>query len=128
MINEIIPTEDQEGKALVDWWSMACGKYRACPDDLAHIPNGGDRHAVVGAKMKAQGTRRGMPDYLLTISSARHPVLWIELKRRKGGRLSDHQKIQIARLRARGHAVCVCHGWESAKEAIEQHLRQKEVA
>lgn len=49
--------------------------------------------------------RKGMPDRLLIRPRGR--VTWVETKRPKGGRLSEMQKYQHGKLRARGHDVRV---------------------
>ena len=49
--------------------------------------------------------KKGMPDRLLILPRGR--VVWVEVKRPKGGRLSPMQKYQHAKLRSLGHEVYV---------------------
>lgn len=49
--------------------------------------------------------KKGMPDRLLLLPGGH--VVWVELKRPKGGRLSPMQKYQHEKLKARGHTVYV---------------------
>nr|WP_294508356.1 hypothetical protein [uncultured Bilophila sp.] len=78
------PTESQEQKALFDWWRAYA---RNTPLVMLHIPNGGARNAITGSRMKAEGVTAGVPDILLAVPRQGCHGLWIELKRRKGGRV-----------------------------------------
>jgi len=86
------------------------------------IPNGGDRHPAVGAKLKAEGVRTGVPDLFLPIPRGPYHGLFIEMKRRKGGKLSSNQAEEINMLKASGYAVYVPEGWEEAVEVTKDYL------
>lgn len=46
---------------------VACASYlRLNRIRFFHCPNGGNRDAVTGAKLKAQGVQRGVPDLIIT--------------------------------------------------------------
>ena len=64
-----------------------------------------------------------MPDICLPV--ARYPWhgLYIELKRRKGGRLSDEQTKWLARLEEQGYRAVRCDGWEAAAIEITRYLK-----
>jgi hypothetical protein len=47
-------------------------------------------------------------------------ALWIEMKRRKGGRLSEEQTDWIAYLQCHGYNCIVAHGAEDAIEQLER--------
>jgi hypothetical protein len=64
---------------------------------------------------KSKGAISGMPDLQVVLEDQK--VIWIEMKRTKGGRLSDNQKLVHAHLRRLGHVVIVGIG---AKSAVEQ--------
>jgi len=55
---------------------------------LFHVPNGGYRNALEGAKLKAMGVISGVPDLCLCWGGKSH---WIELKAGDAGRLSTAQ-------------------------------------
>lgn len=76
---------------------------RALPADAAwfHPPNGGHRHPVVAAKLKAQGVKPGVPDVVIIW---RGRAIFIELKAHKGS-LSDAQKAMQTRLVLSGGVV-----------------------
>jgi len=49
--------------------------------ELAHaIPNGGDRHVLVGAKLKKEGARKGVPDVYIPVPRGGFCGLAIEFK------------------------------------------------
>ena len=112
------PTEADEAKSLVRWASFAQpGRI------LVHIPNEGRRSARTGAHLKAQGMIPGFPDFLFLVPSGRFHGLAIELKRRKGGKVSEEQIELIRKLEKAGYAATVAHGWEEAARAIESYMK-----
>lgn len=113
--------ESAEQKKIVQWWHFACRRYRLPEALLFAIPNGGQRSAITGARLKAEGVRAGIPDMFLAHPSGVFHGLFLELKV-KGGRLSDSQKANIEELRKQGFAVFVPFGFEEAKTAIEKYL------
>ena len=115
----VCPTESQEQKALFGWWRAYA---RNTPLDMLHIPNGGARNAITGARLKAEGVVAGVPDIFLAASRQGFHGLYIELKRRQGGRVSEAQERVIARLREAGYRVEVCKGWWEARAVIENYL------
>lgn len=116
-----VPTEAQEQEALFRWAAYSRGKYPEL-DMLFHIPNGGSRNLIEAAHLKAQGVKPGVPDICLPVPSGRYTALYIELKRRKNGRVSDAQRGWIAALNRVGCRAVVCNGWDEARDAIEQYL------
>ena len=48
--------------------------------------------------------------------------LYIEMKRRKGGRVSIEQKKMILALRNQDYCVEVCQGWEEARDIITAYM------
>ncbi len=78
------------------------------------IPNGGHRGASQGANLKAEGVSPGVPDLFVP-----EWLLWVELKREKGGVVSPVQRDWIAYLESIGHKVIVGRGFEDAKRQIE---------
>ena len=116
------PLEAQEQRALFEWARLQSGKY----PELAlmyHIPNGGRRNAKEAAMLKAEGVKPGVPDICLPVSRSIYHGLYIELKRKRGGKTSDAQKEWINGLKAQGYAALVCRGWEDAKDSIIEYLK-----
>ena len=103
-------SEDQEQMLFVQWFRRQYPTIR-----IFSIPNGGARHPAVAAKLKATGTSAGIPDLFIPAWST-----WVEMKRAKGGRLSELQKDWIAYLESIGHKVLVGHGFEDAMAKVQQ--------
>ena len=76
--------EHNEQVALIGW--ARCQRFNGTPiaDDLHAIPNGGQRHPAVAAKLKAEGVTPGIPDLMLTIPVAPYHGMFIEMKSRGG--------------------------------------------
>lgn len=113
-------SEHSEQVTLVKW-----AKLRANQDQrlkmLFSIPNGGDRDVRVGAKLKAEGVRRGVPDLCLPVPCGVYHGLWIELKTATG-RVTDYQRWWHDQLAGYGYMVEVCRSCADAIRAIEEYL------
>lgn len=118
-----MPTEHSEQKCLMDWWNFQA-PANLLPLLFA-IPNGGRRDAITGARMKAEGVRPGIPDLFLAVPAHGLHGLWIEMKRKQGGKLSEAQKDMQARLAAQGYAVTTCYGMNQAIAVICRYLGMK---
>lgn len=119
------PMEETEQEVLFRWAALnAC----AIPELylLHHIPNGGARSARTGARLKAQGVKPGVPDICLPVARGDKHGLYIELKRRSGGRVSPAQCWWIDELKKQGFAAFVCCGWEEARTTIIDYLRKED--
>lgn len=103
------------------WATLAAGTYPELRL-MYHIPNEGKRSVVRGAQMKAEGLRKGVPDICLPVSRHGFHALYIELKRRKGGRLTEEQRGWIDALNRVGNRAVVCYGWDEARTEIEFYL------
>ena len=118
-----VPSEADEQKALFEWAGWARGKFPELAL-LYHCPNGGTRNPVEARHLKEQGVKPGVPDICLPVPNLHYAALYIELKRRKGGRVSDEQRGWIAALNRAGNHAVVCKGWEEAKRVILEYLSQ----
>ena len=85
------------------------------------IPNGGGRDIRVAARMKAEGTRRGVPDWHLPVARGGFCGLWIEFKK-PSGVMSVEQRDYIGLLKAEGHRVEVCRSPDDAINAVKNYL------
>lgn len=113
MPSRTTPTEQQEQRVVVEWlhWHGVL---------FAHPPNGGYRTKAEAGIFKAMGTSSGLPDLLIfdaPPSDIGRRGAAIELKRQRGGRVSEAQSEWLDRLKQRGWATAVCKG---ADEAIRQ--------
>ncbi len=110
------PSEAIEQIKLATWLSKQGIKFYA-------IPNGGYRNLLEALKFKRMGTMPGVPDLCIPIPAGSYHGLYIELKRQKGGKLSDNQKYWLEFLRDKGYKAEVGNGFEEAREIVLQYLR-----
>lgn len=124
-------SEHDEQCHLFEWWNIACmglGVPREC---LFAIPNsgvefgagGGIRGKVLGHYMKKEGRLAGVPDIFLAYPNENKHGLFIEMKREKGGVVSDNQKKMIELLKQCGYEAVVCHGFVDAVNNINGYLK-----
>jgi hypothetical protein len=108
MTSEKLPTEDEEQMNFIKWFR------RTYPGVLIFaIPNGGKRNLATAARQKATGTVRGIPDLFVP-----EWLLWIEMKRQKGGKLSEEQKNIKKLLESFQHCVIVPAGSADAESQV----------
>ena len=112
----MIPTEDQEQTMLVTWMTKSSIVHFA-------IPNGGRRSSLEAFKFKRTGVKSGIPDICIPIPTKSYHGLWIELKRKEGGRVSDNQTYWLAYLNSVGYSAKVAYGFDEAKNIITEYLR-----
>lgn len=115
------PSEDIEQEMVLRW---AAGKEDQWPElgMLCHVPNGGYRSKRTASQMKRLGVKPGVPDLMLLVRRGGRSGLFIEMKRRKGGTLSPHQKLWIEHLNNEGFLAVVCRGHEEAIAVITDYL------
>jgi hypothetical protein len=131
-LKHLIPSEDSEAQCLIQWARVMRYEDRRLSDLLIMIPNGAylgsdpKQRAITMARMKRTGFRPGVFDYLLAIPRVRGnravAGLWIELKRRHLGVVSEEQNTFRLDMEALGWATAICKGWEEAKAAITEYL------
>jgi dienelactone hydrolase len=119
-------SEHHEQKTLKEWVDLNSGTYPELRA-LYAIPNGGHRHPATAVKMQAEGVKPGIPDLCLAVARGGYHALYIEMKRRVGGRVSDAQAEMALRLVHHGNAVRVCKGWEEAKDTLIAYLKGEEI-
>lgn len=90
-------------------------------DLLFAIPNGGHRHKLTAAKLKAEGVKAGVPDLLLPVSRGQYHGLFIEMKFGRG-RVRGEQQWWLYQLEAQGYQTAVCWSWLEAAKAVCDYL------
>lgn len=90
--------------------------------NLHHSPNGGKRDAIEGAKLKRLGTAAGFPDLYFPAARKGYHSLFIELKRRSGGVLSEVQKLWRDILITEGHAWYMAKGADECIRIVEDYF------
>lgn len=113
--------EEDEQIALMTWLRH---QYPAVFARTIHVPNGGKRGRRVAGRLKAMGTKPGVPDVLCFVPSREFRGLAIEMKR-PGAPPSATTEEQIDWLRyleAVGWHCCICRGFDEARTAIVGYL------
>jgi len=105
--------ESTEQQALIKWIKLNASRF---PDveRIFSIPNGGKRDKVTAIMLKREGLRANVLDLFLPKPMGGYFGLWIEMKQRLAGYLSDGQEDEISYLNRVGYLAVKCHG---AKEA-----------
>jgi len=86
---------------------------------FSHLPLETPTQRKYAAINKQLGVCKGVPDYLI-VDKRSHRILFVELKRSKGGVVSKAQERWLEALSWR-HAV-VCRGYKEARSTIEEYF------
>lgn len=118
--------EAKEQAHLISWAKQAYfldsnGLKRKLADYLFAIPNGGSRHALEAANLKAQGVKAGVSDLFLPVPTAEHAGMWIEMKA-AGGKATEAQKDWMLKMEGQGYCVGLCFGWTDAAKKIANYV------
>jgi hypothetical protein len=112
-----MPTEHQEQKMFFSWCLSHADEYKGVNLIFA-IPNGGNIDAIRGKNLKDEGLRAGVPDMFLPVAVGGHHGLFIEMKVRKGGKVSPKQKLWLKALQEQGFKAVVCEGFYQARKEL----------
>ncbi len=112
--------EHQEQAALFAWAALNESRLPELRLLFA-VPNGGDRHPAVAAKLKAEGVRAGVWDVLLPVAWGIYSGLWIEMKAGHN-KLTPDQEAWGAAMFKQGYACYVCYDWTVAARHIVVYL------
>lgn len=121
-----VPTESEEQRLVFQWAELEQGRWPELRW-LYHIPNEGRRNTATGARMRAEGLKRGVPDICLPIPRDGFCGLYIELKRTKGGKTTSTQKEWLEELAKAGHYTALCKGADEAIAVLQKYLRLERV-
>ena len=116
-----VPLEDAEQRIIFRWAAMETAAHPEL-GLLYAIPNGGKRAIKTAIALKAQGVKSGVPDMCLPVARGGYHGLYIELKRQKGGVVSETQKSWITALAEQGYKAVVCRGADEAIRTIKEYL------
>lgn len=115
------PIEDTEQELVIRWSVGAADQWPELAL-LHHIPNGGKRGKRTAAQLKRMGVKPGVPDLCLPVARGGWHGLYVEMKRRDGGRVSSEQRVWLAHLAAQGYRAVVAEGHEQAIDLIRDYL------
>ena len=119
------PTEEQEQAAVFEWTILMEKQFPELAL-LYHCPNGGYRNASEAVRFKKIGVKPGVPDLFLPVARGGWHGLFIEMKRQKGGRLSDDQKAWIDALTEQRYMAVRADGAEQACDILYKYLTETE--
>lgn len=122
-LQKVDPTEHEIQVSFVEWCELNTGVYPELKIGFA-VPNGGKRHIGVAKKLKAEGVKPGIPDWLLPVRKGPYIGLAIEFKARRG-QLTDEQRNMLQLLRSYGWQTHVCRDWEQAADIVVMYLNQE---
>lgn len=107
-------SEHLSQKAFFDW--AALQRFEGI--ELMHaIPNGGQRHGAVAAKLKAEGVKPGVLDVSWPVARGGFVGLAIEFKYGDGNPTKE-QRERITGLQKQGWCVAVCWDWQAAARLL----------
>jgi VRR-NUC domain len=112
---EECPTEQQEHFVAAAW-------LREMNIPHHHSPNGGYRDIREAAKFRRLGTSAGFPDLWIPLARKGYHGLYIELKRVKGGVLSDQQKYWRDLSIKEGYAWFEARGAQQMMDIVLNYL------
>ena len=117
-----VDREGQEQAALLRELGLRLPKVAEL---IYHVPNGGQRHKAVAAKLKEQGVKAGVPDLVLPMARGGYFGLYIEFKATPpyDAPVSVNQHGWVGRLNEQGYLAIVCRGHFDAMEHIRAYLR-----
>ena len=111
--------EDDLQEACIKWFDY---QYPSLSSMMFHVPNGGNRNAMEGARLKKQGVRPGVSDLILLIPRGQFHSCCIELKS-KTGTSSKSQKAWAKECVKYGNDYNICDNIEDFKFLIDEYLK-----
>lgn len=119
----MVPTEDQEQQAFVQWLRLNGYPHFRVPNETY------TKSFKQKAKNKALGVSAGVPDLFVCVpnstymegdgaASQGYELVAVEMKRRKGGVVSTHQREWLSTLEQSNIKTVVARGCDEAIEFI----------
>ena len=103
------PLEEEEQKVIAEYLDYTVGGRNWC-----HVPNEGKHKPQYRAKQQRLGLKSGVPDILIFKAPEEYNGVAIEMKRQKGGRVSENQKNWLQSLKENGWLTTVAKGADEA--------------
>ena len=114
-IKKKIPTEREEQIRFVTWVKKL--GYR-----VSASANGGSRYLLEAMNFKRMGVSKGFPDIEIPLPKGGFHGFYLEMKRLKGGKLSDEQIEWINYLNEQGYYAVIANGCEEAQKMFLTYL------
>jgi len=122
-VRKYIPTEHEECVLLKQWLDLMVNNGKVVL--YSHIPHETyTKSWNQKLKNKQVGVKKGVPDYVIVTKKL---VLFVEMKRTKGGVVGEEQKqwIEAINNASTGINARVCKGFDEAKEFIETAIKKR---
>lgn len=117
----MIPLEHDEQVVFCMYLDVKGIKYHAIPNANALSVLNKNMAVRVMAKLKKEGLKKGVPDIVVFLPSI---ILYVEMKRIKGGTVSKEQREWIEFINTLPYAKArVCRGAKEAIEFVEEELK-----
>jgi len=114
----VTPLESTIQCQIIEWFKLC---YPHLDGLFWANPNGGSRHPAEAANLKRQGVMSGVYDLTLAVPRAHYHGAYFEAKR-KGGKLSENQKLFKARIEAQGYYTAEFYSFEEGVDLIMRYL------
>lgn len=121
-------TEEEEQIAFVQWLRANNIPHFHCPNEVGGRTKSLKLRAI---KMKKMGVSKGVPDLLIFIPITgvtgeidSYQGCAIEMKRRKGSKVTKEQREWLEILQASGVMCAVCHGADEAVEFVKSIMKE----
>ena len=113
MAKAIIPSEHDEQVTFCQWLTLKRIPHFA-------VPNGSNKSKTARGIFKAEGLKSGVPDMACFLPKK---IVFVEMKRRKGGTVSPEQKEWNKIINGFEYAEAhICKGFEEAKTVIQKYI------
>lgn len=115
-------SEHDEQRCFFDWVRLMENqddRFKA----IFAVPNGGQRHPAVAARLKAEGVRAGVWDVFCAVPKDGWSGLWLEFKFGKN-RLTNEQKDFQRLMHGFGYKLAVVNSSTEAQQQIEIYLEE----
>ena len=109
-------------QAIVIFWAEINEKRYPELQRLQGSLNGVKLTVGQAVKAKKQGLKKGYPDLFLPVVRGGYCGLFIEMKKRKGGRLSKEQREMLAYLNHEGYYAVEAKGSDVAIKTLTDYL------
>jgi len=111
-------SEDQLQQKCVFWfWNQ----YPTLRGLLFHVPNGGKRSKIEGARFKKMGVHKGVADLILLINAT---CILIELKEEKDGSQSPSQREWQSQVESQNFAYVVIRSLSGFKTFVTAKIEE----
>ena len=118
-----LPTEHWEQVALFQHFDREVRSGRNPWLEAAFaIPNGARTSMGTAVKLKMEGLKGGMHDVLIPVGRRGYVGLTLEMKRKKGGKVSRRQNWWAGVLASQGWLTFAPPGWEVARDLVDWYF------